>query len=106
MKVVVEHGLGQEAVKPVMDKALGNILGGLGGSSIEIVDKKSAWDGSTMRYSFTGKVGYIAIPLAGTIDVAEKCVTVTMDLPPMVKTFIGEEKIQRSIEKNVRELLG
>ena len=104
MTVVVEHGLGKAAAMPVMEKALDKLLAGLG-SGIEILDKKTNWNDSTMQFSFTGKVGYIAIPLGGTIDVAASSVTVIMDLPPMVKTFIGEEKIQRTIEKNVRELL-
>jgi hypothetical protein len=58
-----------------------------------------------MRFSFTGKMGYISVPLAGTIDVNDANVVVDMDLPPMVKTFVGEEKIRRLVETNVREML-
>ena len=48
MKVVAEHALGKEAAIPVMDQALDKLLGGIGGSSIEILDKKKSWNGSVM----------------------------------------------------------
>ena len=104
MRVDVTHQLGKEAAMPVMDRCLDHLLGGLG-SNIEILDKKTSWTGANMRFSFTGKVGYISVPLAGTIDVNDANVIVNMDLPPMVKTFIGEDKIHRIVETNVREML-
>lgn len=104
MKVVVQHALGKDAAMPVMERCLDHLLGGLG-SGVEILDKKTAWTDSRMRFSFTAKVGYIAVPLAGTIDVGESSVTVDMELPPLVKTFIGEEKIKRVIAENVHEML-
>jgi hypothetical protein len=58
-----------------------------------------------MEFSFTGKVGYISVPLAGTIDVNDENVVVNMDLPPVVKTFVGEQKIHRIVETNIREML-
>jgi len=88
-----------------MDRCLDHLLGGIGGSSVEILDKKKTWSGSSMRFSFTGKVGYISVPLTGTIDVDDANVAVDMDLPAVVKTFFGEDKIRRIVETNVREML-
>jgi hypothetical protein len=105
MRVDVAHQLGKDAAIPVMDRCLDHLLGGVGGSNIEILDKKKTWNGCNMRFSFTGKMGYISVPLAGTIDVNDANVVVDMDLPPMVKTFVGEEKIRRLVETNVREML-
>ena len=104
MRVVVAHELTKEAAMPIMDHALTKLLGGVG-SSIEILNQKKTWNGSVMTFSFTGKMGFIAIPLTGTIDVACPCVTVNMDLPPVVTTFVGEEKIRKVVEANVREML-
>ncbi|HVY91874.1 MAG TPA: hypothetical protein VHA14_03960 [Bryobacteraceae bacterium] len=105
MRVEVAHQLGKDAAMPVMDRCLDHILGGVGGSSIQIVDKQQTWTASQMRFSFTGRMGYISVPLAGTIDVYDANVIVDMELPPLVKTFIGEEKIRRIVEANVREML-
>jgi hypothetical protein len=105
MRVDVTHQLGKDAAIPVMDRCLDHLLTGIGGSNIEIVDKKKTWNGSSMQFSFTGRVGYISVPLTGTIDVGDANVVVNMELPPMVKSFIGEEKIHRLVETNVREML-
>ncbi|HVW11566.1 MAG TPA: hypothetical protein VHC90_23445 [Bryobacteraceae bacterium] len=105
MRVEVGHQLGKQGAIPVMDRCLDHILGGVGGSSIQILDKKQTWNDGQMQFSFTGRVGYISVPLAGTIDVSEANVIVNMDLPPVVKTFLGEEKIRRIVETNVREML-
>lgn len=104
MRVEVAHQLGKEAAVPVIDRCVDELLGGFG-SNVQIVDKKTSWNASTMQFSFTGKVGFISVPLAGTIDVNDANVVVNMDLPPMVKNFIGEDKIHRIVETNVRELL-
>jgi hypothetical protein len=104
MRVEVAHQLGKEAVVPVIDRCLGQLLGGFD-SNVEIVDKESSWHDSVMQFSFTGRVGYISVPLAGTIEANDANVVIHMDLPPMVKNFIGEEKIQEIVETNVREML-
>ncbi len=105
MRVVVAHGLTQEATIPIMDKALDKLLSGVGGSSVQILDQKSTWNGSVMTFSFTGKLGFIAVPLKGTINVEHTNVTVLMDLPPVVTTFIGEDKLRAIVDENVRSLL-
>jgi len=101
MRVEIAHQLGKEGAMQVIDRCLDRLLGGFG-SNIQIVDQKTSWNGSNMEFSFTGKVGYISVPLAGTIDVNDANVIVDMELPPMVKSFIGEEKIHRIVETNIR----
>jgi hypothetical protein len=105
MRVVVAHGLTREAEMPIMDKALEKLLAGAGSSSIQILDQKKAWADSVMNFSFTGKLGFISVPITGTILVEYTNVTVDMELPPVVKTFIGEEKIRAIVDENVRSLL-
>jgi hypothetical protein len=105
MRVCVTHELTKDAAIPVMDQALDKLLGGVGSGSIQILNQKKSWNDSVMTFSFTGKVGFISVPLTGTIEVATSDVAVNMDLPPVVQTFIGEEKIRTIVETNVRELL-
>ena len=105
MRVVVGHESTQQATIPVMDQALDKLLAGAGGSSIQIVDQKKTWDVPVMTFSFTAKVGFIAVPLTGTITVDEINVTVEIELPAIAKNFVGEEKIRGIVEENVRGLL-
>jgi hypothetical protein len=38
--------------------------------------------------------------------VDEICVTVHCELPALVKTFVGEDRIRASVERKVRVMLG
>jgi hypothetical protein len=82
-----------------------DLFAGVAGSSVEIVDEKKKWEGSSMSYSFVGRVGFISVPISGTLEVDDVNVTVTSELPPMVKNFVGEEKVASRIEKQLRRLL-
>lgn len=82
-----------------------NLFAGAAGSSVEIVDQRMEWSGSTMEFSFTGRLGFISVPLSGTLEVDEVNVTVMSELPPKVKSFLGEAKVASSIEKQLRRLL-
>jgi hypothetical protein len=106
MKVVVAHHSTEQAVKAVVDQGVDQLLAGAGGKSVQIVDQKKSWDGPVMTFSCTGKVGFISVPLAATVTVDDTNVTVDCDLPPMVKNFVGEEKVSGIVEENVRKMIG
>ena len=106
MKVVVEHHSTAQAVKATVDQGVDRLLAGAGGTTVQIVDQKKSWDGSVMTFSCTGKVGFISVPLAATVAVDDTNVTVECDLPPMVKNFVGEEKVRGIVEENVRKMIG
>jgi hypothetical protein len=101
--VVPHHRTREEAVALIA--ADDDLFAGVAGSSVEIVDQKKEWTGSSMAYSFVGRVGFISVPLSGTLEVDEVNVTVTSDLPSMVKNFVGEEKVASAIEKQLRRVL-
>lgn len=105
MKVVVPHHSTREAAKPVMDKALDHLFGEAGNASIQIVDQRKVWEGSLMIFSFTGKLGFITVPLAGTIGVDDTHVTVDFELPGMLKTFVGEDKVRTIVDENLRKMV-
>ena len=105
MRVVVPHGSTREATIPVIDKALDHLFGEAGSARIEIVDQKKVWQDSVMVFSFTGKLGFISVPLAGSIDVDDVNVTVDAELPAMLKTFVGEEKVRTIVDENVRRMV-
>src|SRR5580704_3210559 len=102
MKVVVAHHSTEQAVKPVLDQGVDQLLTSAGGKSIQIVDQKKSWDGQVMTFSCTGKVGFISVPLAATVAVDDTNVTVECELPPMVKNFVGEDKVGGVVEGSVR----
>ena len=105
MTVVVPHGSTREKTISMMDRAVDQLLTGAGGASFQVTEKRQSWNGSVMSFSFVGKLGFVSLPIAGTLTVDDVNVTVNLDLPPMVKNFVGEEKVRTIVDENVREML-
>jgi hypothetical protein len=101
--VVPHHKTRKEAIALIA--ADDDLFTGVAGSSVEILNQKKEWDGSSMAYSFVGRVGFISVSVSGTLSVDDVNVTVTSDLPAMVKSFVGEEKVASAIEKQLRRVL-
>ena len=104
MKAVIAHGkTQQEAIEMV--NGFSDHLFDFGATSVQLADQKKSWDGPVMSFSFVAKYGFISLPLSGTATVDETNVTIDCELPPIVKNFIGEDKLRGDIEKHVARLL-
>ena len=55
-----------------------------------------------MDFSLTARVGFISVPISGTVVVDDVNVTVNCELPALVKQFIGEDKIRAGLDRRVR----
>jgi hypothetical protein len=105
MTVIVPHNSTQQAAIEKLDGAANKLLAGAGNASIKIADQMKSWDGPKMNFSFTAKVGFISVPLAGTVTVDNQNVTLECDLPPMVKNFVGEDKARGVAEEKLKALM-
>lgn len=105
MKVVIAHGKTQQEAVVVVDRSADDLFD-MGGGSVSLTDQKKTWNGSVMDFSLVARVGFIALPISGTVIVDDLNVTVEAELPNLVKTFIGEDKIRMGVERKVRGMLG
>jgi hypothetical protein len=105
MKVTIPHRTTLEEAIVIVDRSANDLFDGAGGGSVELVDRKRGWDGPLMDFSLTARVGFISLPISGVVVVDEINVTVHCELPALVKTFVGEEKIRASVERKVRGML-
>jgi hypothetical protein len=105
MTVIIPHHKTRQEVVNTLDSAVTQLFQHPQMGSVEIVDPKKEWSDSTMTFSVTGKMGFIKVPLSGTVAVDDQNVTVTCDLPSMVKNFVGEDKVRAGITEKVTELI-
>jgi hypothetical protein len=106
MTIIVPHHKNKLDVIRTIDKGADDLFASAGGGGVQIVDQKKEWNGSTMSFSFKGRMGFVSVPLSGTIDVDDQNVTINCDLPPMLKSIIGEEKVQTAVSQKVKGLIG
>lgn len=104
MKVVVPHNTTREKAIAMVDRSAGDLLD-MGSKAIEMVNPQRRWTGPRMEFSMTARVGFISLPLSGSVLVEEVDVTIDIDLPPMAKNFIGEENIRARVEHKIRGAL-
>lgn len=105
---IPHHKTRKEAVE-VIDKGVDNLLA-TGIPSVELVNPVKTWadneaGASVMTFSLTGKMGFIKLPLSGTVTVTPTEVIVFCELPQMVKNFLGEAKVQAGVENQIKGLL-
>lgn len=105
MTVIVPHRTTPEKAIETIDQSWNRLFEGIGGSPVQLSDQKKSWTGRTMTFSVTARVGFIALPVSGTVSVDDVNVTVQCELPAIVNKFIGEEKIRAGLEGKMRGML-
>ena len=104
MRVTIAHDKGQaEAIRHVNNGA-DQLFQGAGSAGVEIRNLERRWDANTLTFSFTGKMGPFTAPIRGTVLVAEKDLTIDMDLG-VVEKFLPADKIRQNIEAGARKML-
>lgn len=100
MTVIVPHNTTPEKAVTAIDDSLTRLFEGM-----QITVQKKTWTGRTMEFAITAKLGFISLPVSGTIVVDDVNVTVYCELPGAAKTFLGEDKIRAGVERKIRGLL-
>ena len=72
---------------------------------VTVSDVEKRWDGSTMHFSFKGRMGFFSSSVKGYVQCGEKEVTVEVELPGALKALVPEEKVKAQVEGRVRGLL-
>ncbi|HWF08154.1 MAG TPA: hypothetical protein VG297_06810 [Bryobacteraceae bacterium] len=105
MKVTVPHNTTVEEAIQIVDRSADGLFAGVVGGAVELADRKQQWNGPRMGFSLTARLGFIELPISGTVVIDDLNVTVNCDLPPLVTTFVGEDKIRAGVERKVRGML-
>ncbi len=105
MTIIIPHGKTAEEATAIVDRSANTLFESTAGPHVQLTDKTRSWNGPTMNFGVTARVGFIAVPISGTIVVDAINVTVNCVLPALVNQFIGEEKIRAGLDRRVRAML-
>jgi hypothetical protein len=105
MRVTVTHDKGREEAMRRVDRGVDKLFQvGPGGGPVEVRDQQKSWNGDTMTFALTVKMGFFTAPVHGIAIVEDKQITVDVDLGAIGK-FIPEDKVRGSIESGTRRML-
>ena len=104
MRVTISHNRTQQEVVKIVDRSIDDVFSSVATGMVQITDQKKSWNGDTMTFSLTAKAGFLTAPIAGTVVVTAKDVTIDADLGIFDK-LIPQEKARAAIEGRVKGLL-
>jgi hypothetical protein len=100
----VSHNRPAEQVKQSVDRSFDDLFKTIAGSPVQLLNEQRSWQGNTMTFSLTAKVGFMSAPIKGTVEVTDRDVIIDADLG-ILERLLPVEKISESVSTRVKGLL-
>jgi hypothetical protein len=104
MRVTISHNRPKEEVIRTVERSFDDLFKGVGVLPVQLVQEHKSWQGSTLTFALTAKMGFMSTPIKGTIDVTDRDLTIDVDLG-ILERMIPAKKAQEMITDRVRGLL-
>jgi hypothetical protein len=104
VRITIAHNRSKEDVIQSIDRGFNQLFQEAGALPVKLVVEQRSWQGSTMSFLLTAKMGIMSTPIKGTVDVTDKDLTIDVDLG-MFNRFVDEKSAQQMIGNRVKGLL-
>ena len=105
MRVQVGHVLGRQSAR----HRLAGFADGLAARSwpggVDIKDITKSWTGDRLDFSFVAARGFFSLTIRGWLDVADVEVVVDAEVPAMLRSLVGEERIREVLSSELERIL-
>jgi hypothetical protein len=103
MRITIAHKKSKQEVVDSIDRGFDDVFK-MEGLPLKLVLEQKNWQGSTMTFALSAKMGFMSSPIKGTIDVTDRDVTIDADLG-MFERFVSEEKVRGALSTKFKGLL-
>jgi hypothetical protein len=104
MRISISHSRPKQEVIQSVDRSFNELFKEAGALPVKLVVDQRSWQGSTMSFQLTAKMGIISTPIKGTVEVTDQDVIVDADLG-MLNRFVNEKTAQQVIGSRLKGLL-
>jgi hypothetical protein len=104
MRVTVPHTQSRQQVIDAVDRSFDDLFRGIAAVPIKFVSEERRWQGSTLNFSISAKMGIISTPIKGTVEVTDRDLIIDLDLG-LLERLIPQSKARDAITSRVRGLL-
>jgi hypothetical protein len=104
MRITVSHNKTKEEVKRAVDRSFDDLFRGAANLPVQLTNEQKNWQGETLAFACTAKMGFLSNNIKGTVEVTDKDVTIDADLG-MLEKLIPASTMRSSLEGKVRGLL-
>jgi len=106
MYIEEPHELGQQEAIERIDSFLEALMERQPPGGVTIKNPTKRWDGNTMHFSFTAAKGFFGTTIRGLLRVEDDRVVMDSELPGLVRSVVGEDRIREVISRELVRLLG
>jgi len=103
MRITVSHNRSKEEIVQTIDRSFDDLFRGTG-LPVRLAQQQKSWQGSTLTFSLTAKMGLLSTPIKGTVEVTDHDLTIDADLG-ILERMIPAKKAQEIVASQVRGLL-
>jgi hypothetical protein len=103
MRITVSHNRSKEEIIRTIDRSFDDLFQGTG-LPVNLAQQQKSWQGSTLTFSLTAKMGLLSTPIKGTVEVTERDLTIDADLG-ILERMIPAKKAQEVVASQLRGLL-
>jgi hypothetical protein len=104
VRVTVSHNRSKEEVMRSVDQSFDQLFAGAAGLPLRVTQEQRGWQGSTLHFALTAKMGLLSTPIKGYVEVTDKDITIDADLG-ILERMIPAKKAQEALTNHVRGLL-
>ncbi|RPJ79343.1 MAG: hypothetical protein EHM13_13515 [Acidobacteria bacterium] len=105
MRVEQPHALGEQEARRRLEAFLDEMMARQPPGGVAVKSASRWWEGNRMNFSFQAKKGLFGATVAGSMVVTDDMVVIESDLPPIIRSFVGEEPIAEGIRRQLGALL-
>jgi hypothetical protein len=104
VRITVSHNKSKQEVMRSVDRSFDDLFLGVAVVPIQFVEERRSWQGSTLTFSLSAKMGLLSTPIKGTIEVTDKDLTIDADLG-LLERLIPAAKAREALSSRIRGLL-
>jgi hypothetical protein len=104
MRITVAHNRTKAAAIESVDRSFDEMFQEAAGLPVRLAVKQKTWQGSTLSFQLTAKMGLFSTPIKGTVEVTDRELIVDADLG-LLNRLLPEKTIQEVIGGRIKGLL-
>jgi hypothetical protein len=105
MRIETPHTLDPAQARRRIDRMADDLLSAALPAGVEIQGAAKDWSGDRLSFTVRVRKGFFSTSLAGSLEVLATSVVLDLDLPPIVRSFAGEDRIRDIVSSRLRDLL-
>jgi hypothetical protein len=104
VRISLSHNRTKEEVVESVDRGFDELFKEAGSLPVKLTVQQRSWQGSTMTFALTARMGIMSTPIKGTVEVTDRDVIVDADLG-MLSRFVNEKTAQQLLGNRFKGLL-